>query len=55
MGDEDKEFESSVNSEYSKTIFNLPSAFNQFESSVNSEYSKTVKYAASNATGLRVV
>ena len=34
-------FESSVNSEYSKTYYEITKPENQFESSVNSEYSKT--------------
>ena len=34
-------FESSVNSEYSKTLSLILLAFLKFESSVNSEYSKT--------------
>ena len=35
------EFESSVNSEYSKTCRKCAEMSNEFESSVNSEYSKT--------------
>ena len=35
-------FESSVNSEYSKTELNLTNEQAKFESSVNSEYSKTL-------------
>ena len=35
-------FESSVNSEYSKTARRIKRFIERFESSVNSEYSKTV-------------
>ena len=48
-------FESSVNSEYSKTAFPHVSASLQFESSVNSEYSKTTFEGNGVAIGLRVV
>ena len=37
-------FESSVNSEYSKTQSARRQCYFQFESSVNSEYSKTTKW-----------
>ncbi len=37
------EFESSVNSEYSKTLREQLAEAKKFESSVNSEYSKTVQ------------
>ena len=36
-------FESSVNSEYSKTMVKYSHSFQSFESSVNSEYSKTLR------------
>ena len=38
-------FESSVNSEYSKTFIYRTIKHNTFESSVNSEYSKTINLA----------
>ena len=37
-----RQFESSVNSEYSKTLAAFGVAASKFESSVNSEYSKTI-------------
>ena len=41
MDEKTAKFESSVNSEYSKTALLVSSATVLFESSVNSEYSKT--------------
>ena len=37
-------FESSVNSEYSKTVYGQTDTTGTFESSVNSEYSKTLNF-----------
>ena len=48
-------FESSVNSEYSKTYRYYDQMGKQFESSVNSEYSKTVAMTKGGTYGLRVV
>ena len=48
-------FESSVNSEYSKTAGQVTNKELMFESSVNSEYSKTVKKCYALIASLRVV
>ena len=49
------EFESSVNSEYSKTLMLSFRGGFWFESSVNSEYSKTSQHLCSPRLCLRVV
>ena len=50
-----KTFESSVNSEYSKTNERSCNKRPAFESSVNSEYSKTKNSTTAISKGLRVV
>ena len=50
-----KTFESSVNSEYSKTAIDTIRTAGMFESSVNSEYSKTLYSQRNFDYSLRVV